>query len=43
MLNGATGPWKILLSILFFPVFFQTKMIAYCWAAGADVAMWVTN
>jgi hypothetical protein len=31
MLNGATGPWKVVLSVLFFPLFFQVDMINYCW------------
>lgn len=40
MLTGATGPWKIILSILFFPLFFQTDMIHYCWGTE-DLVLWV--
>ena len=38
MFSGATGPWKIVVSVLFFPFFFQTDLIHYCWGVG-DVGL----
>src|SRR5688572_5045104 len=40
MLNGATGPWKAILSFLFFPVFFQAELTNYCWGL-ADTEVWM--
>src|SRR3989304_514568 len=39
MLNGTNGIVKIVLSILFFPMFFQTAFITFAW--GADDPMWI--
>lgn len=40
MLTDATGPWKVVLSALFFPVFFQSNLLAFCWAV-AEPAVWL--
>lgn len=34
MFTGTTGVWKIVLSILFFPLFFQNHFVAFAWGAG---------
>lgn len=34
MLNGATGVWKVILSILFFPLFFQGAFLSFAWGDG---------
>lgn len=38
MFNNATGPWKIVLSFLMFPLFFQMDLVHYCWGLG-DTAL----
>ncbi len=38
MLDQA-GPWKAVLSVLFFPLFFQNEFLAFVW--GADDPLWM--
>ncbi|HEM49507.1 MAG TPA: hypothetical protein ENO27_04780 [Caldithrix sp.] len=39
MLNESSGILKIILSILLFPLYFQSQFIAFAW--GADEAFWI--
>ena len=39
MLNESSGVLKIVLSILLFPIYFQTQFIAFAW--GADETFWI--
>jgi hypothetical protein len=34
MLDQATGPWKLILTILFFPLFFQGTFLSFAWGMG---------
>jgi len=34
MLTEATGVWKVVLSVLFFPLFFQNEFFAFAWGVG---------
>ena len=34
MLTEATGIWKVVLSILFFPLFFQNEFFSFAWGVG---------
>ena len=39
MFNEASGAWKLILSVLFFPIFFQTDFLTF--AMGAEDLFWV--
>ncbi len=39
--DSATGVWKIVLSIIFFPMFFQDAFLKYAW--GAQDILWVMS
>jgi hypothetical protein len=43
MMDGTTGTWKVILSILFFPVFFQGAFLAFAWGAGDVVWLMVAK
>ncbi|MBY0472518.1 hypothetical protein K2X30_15240 [bacterium] len=34
MLDQATGPWKLVLTVLFFPLFFQNTFLSFAWGVG---------
>ncbi|MBN1113866.1 MAG: hypothetical protein JXA66_00855 [Oligoflexia bacterium] len=34
MFNQATGAWKVVLSVLFFPLFFQAVFLSFAWGGG---------
>ena len=39
MFNEASGAWKLILSVLFFPIFFQQDLLTF--ALGAEDLFWV--